>query len=57
MRAYRKNTLHPYCLYLDGQEAAEVARELERLRADDFPALAKVERFLARVRGGARGRA
>ncbi|MFC9231057.1 hypothetical protein ACFTZI_19200 [Streptomyces decoyicus] len=52
MKAYHRARLgHPFCLYLDGQEAEAVERELERLDPEDFPALAKVERYLARVRG------
>lgn len=54
MKAYRRTQLgHPYCLYLDGQEAEAVERELERLDREDFPALAKVERYLVRVHGAA----
>ncbi len=55
MKSYFRAKLgHPHCLYLDGQEAEEVARELERLDPEDFPALTKVERHLSRVRGPAR---
>jgi hypothetical protein len=57
VRAYRKTTQHPYCLYFDTAEAAQAARELERLDPEDFPALAKVERHLARIRGAAGDRA
>ncbi|MGW0920406.1 hypothetical protein ACWD3J_15475 [Streptomyces sp. NPDC002755] len=55
MKAYlRKHIGHPFSLLLDGQEAEEVERELERLDPEDFPALAKVERYLNRVTRAAR---
>ncbi len=54
MKAYRRKHIgHPYSLLLDGQEAEAVARELERLAPEDFPALAKLDRFLARILGDA----
>lgn len=57
MKAYRRRHIgHPFSILLDDQEAAEVERELERLDPEDFPALAKVERYLARIRGAARDR-
>lgn len=54
MKAYFRARLgHPHCLYLDGQEAEAVERELERLDPEDFPALATVARYLNRVTGAA----
>lgn len=56
MKSYFRASLgHPHCLYLDRQEAEAVARDLERLAIEDFPALAQLERYLEhttrRVRG------
>jgi uncharacterized protein YigE (DUF2233 family) len=54
VKAYFRARLgHPHCLYLDGQEAEAVERELARLDPEDFPALAKLERHLNRVTGAA----
>lgn len=50
MRAYRKTTQHPFCLYLTAEEAAAFLEDLEAVTSEEWAVhLFTLERVQARL--------
>lgn len=59
MRAYRKTTRHPYCVYMTADEAADVINQtIDAVNGldDYYPALAKLADKLNAVYGAKEGK-
>jgi hypothetical protein len=56
MRAYRKSTSHPYCVYLTSEEGARLLNEMVTADPELFPTVSTLYRKLNSVYGAKEGK-